>query len=207
MNKAAFARALLSSGALKININQPFRLTSGLLSPFYVDCRLVIGDAAARSILADGMAEMIAPLLGSIDVIAGGVTAGVPIATLLADRTQKPLCYIRPEPKAHGAGRQIEGADVAGKKVLLVEDLITKGSSIAKFQTALTDAGAGFTDVAVILSRATPDVLSELKSQGLALHALLTLDELLAVAGLDNETRTAIEAFQNNPAGWSVRRG
>jgi orotate phosphoribosyltransferase len=207
MNKADYARALLSSGALKINLAQPFRLTSGLLSPFYVDCRLVIGDAAARSVLADGMVQMIAALNMDIDVVAGGVTAGVPMATLLADRMQKPLCYIRPEPKAHGAGRQIEGCDVGGKNILLVEDLITKGSSIAKFQAALEAANAHFKHIAVVLSRATDDVLSELKSQGLQLHALLTLDELLAVAGLDSDTRNAIEDFQNGPAAWSARRG
>lgn len=207
MNKADYARALLSSGALKINIDQPFRLTSGLLSPFYVDCRLVIGDVAARNILADGLAELAKPLLNDVDVIAGGVTAGVPVATLLADRAQKPLCYIRPEPKAHGAGRQIEGAEVSGKKVLLVEDLITKGSSIAKFQKALADADAAFTDIVVILSRATPETVSELKSHGLNLHALLVLDDLLGVAGLDANARHAIEAFQNNPAAWSAMRG
>lgn len=204
-HKADYARALLSSGALKINIDQPFRLTSGLLSPFYVDCRLVIGDADARGILAEGL-KRIAGGLG-FDIIAGGVTAGVPMASILADRMQKPLCYIRPEPKAHGAGRQIEGAEVRGKKVLLVEDLITKGSSIAKFQKALQDAGAAFTDIVVILSRATPEVIDELKSHGLNLHALLVLDDLMAVAGLDAGARRAIEDFQNNPAGWSAGRG
>lgn len=207
MSKTDYARALLSSGALKINIAEPFRLTSGLLSPFYVDCRLVIGDPDARSILAGGLLQMAESLLKQVDVIAGGVTAGVPMASILADRANKPLCYIRPEPKAHGAGRQIEGAEVTGKKVLLVEDLITKGSSIAKFQKALADAGASFTDIIVILSRATPEVIDELAGQGLKLHALLTLDDLLAVAGLDADARKAIEEFQNNPAAWSAARG
>ena len=205
MTKETYARALLASGALKINVAQPFRLTSGLLSPFYVDCRLVIGHADARRTILAGLVDL-AKNIARPDVIAGGVTAGVPMASLLAHEVHLPLCYIRPEPKAHGAGKQIEGADVAGKRVLLVEDLITKGSSIAKFQAALKDAGATFEDILVILSRAGDATLADLKKQRLRLHALLTLDDLLAQAGLDGDQRRAIEAFQNNPEGWQQGR-
>ena len=133
---------LLQSGALKIRQDQPFRLASGLLSPFYIDCRLILSSPAGLSAIADLMADDISRKLSAdqFDVIAGGVTAGVPFATLVAERLKKPLVYIRPQPKAHGTGGQIEGGDVAGKRIVLIEDLVTRASSVQKFNAGL-DAG------------------------------------------------------------------
>ena len=206
------AHALLDAGAFLVRPEQPFRLTSGLLAPFYINCRQIIFHPAARAKIADAQAAQIRAALRAdeIDVVAGGVTAGVPFATLVADRLGHPLVYVRPEPKGHGLGAQIEGGDVAGRRVLLVEDLITTAGSIMKFVGALRAAGAQVEHVSVVFSRAGEAPLKALADAGLTLHALCTLDTLLAAArsaGLVNEAALAdVRAFLADPEGWSRRR-
>jgi len=206
------ARALLDAGAFLVRPEQPFRLTSGLLAPFYINCRQIIFHPEARGRIADAQAVAIDKALpgDSIEVVAGGVTAGVPFATMMADRLTLPLVYVRPEPKGHGLGAQIEGGDVAGRRVLLVEDLITTAGSILKFVGALRAAGATVEHVSVVFSRAGEAPLKALADAGLTLHALCTLDTLLAAARaagrVDAAALADVRAFLADPEGWSRRR-
>ena len=105
------AKALFDVKAVKINVNEPFTFASGIKSPIYCDNRFVLGFSHER------------------DVIVGVATAGIPWASFIADRMKKPLAYVRNKPKDHGAGKQIEGSEVKGKKVVVIEDLITTGKS------------------------------------------------------------------------------
>jgi len=206
------ARALLDAGAFLVRPEQPFRLTSGLLAPFYINCRQIIFHPAARTRIADAQAAELRATLGAdaCDVVAGGVTAGVPFATLVADRLARPLVYVRPEPKGHGLGAQIEGGEVAGRRVVLVEDLITTAGSILKFVGALRAAGATVEHVTVVFSRAGEAALGTLAEAGLTLHALCTLETLLAAArsgGLVSDPSLAeVRAFLANPEAWSKKR-
>lgn len=206
------ARALLDAGAFLIRPERPFRLTSGLLAPFYVNCRQILFHPEARGRIADAQAVAIHKALpgDAIEVIAGGVTAGVPFATMMADRLTLPLVYVRPEPKGHGTAAQIEGGDVSGKRVLLVEDLITTAGSILKFVGALRAAGAQVSDVSVVFTRAGESARSALAEAGLRLHALCELDTLLAVAKregvADDAALAEVRAFLADPEGWSKKR-
>ncbi|MSO75172.1 MAG: orotate phosphoribosyltransferase [Alphaproteobacteria bacterium] len=206
------ARALLDAGAFLIRPEQPFKLTSGLLAPFYVNCRQIIFHPEARGRIADAQAVAIHKALpgDAVEVIAGGVTAGVPFATMVADRLSLPLVYVRPEPKGHGLGAQIEGGEVAGKRVLLVEDLITTAGSILKFVGALRAAGARVSDVSVVFTRAGDSARAALAEAGLRLHAVCELDTLLKVAratGVTNDAALAeVRAFLADPEGWSKKR-
>ncbi len=203
------ARALLDSDAFLLRPARPFRLTSGLLAPFYINCRRLLSHAEARSRVAEAQAAAIRGAfdLGEIDMVAGGVTAGVPFATLVADRLALPLVYVRSEPKGHGTGSQIEGGDVAGKRVLLVEDLITTATSILKFANALRGAGATVRDVSVIFSRITEAALPALAEAGLSLAVLCDLETLLALAqadGLaDDRALADVRGFLADPKAWS----
>lgn len=203
------ARALLDSDAFLLRPARPFRLTSGLLAPFYINCRRLLSHAEARSRVAEAQAAAIRSGfdLGEIDMVAGGVTAGVPFATLVADRLALPLVYVRSEPKGHGTGSQIEGGDVAGKRVLLVEDLITTATSILKFANALRGAGATVRDVSVIFSRITEAALPALAEAGLSLAVLCDLETLLALAqadGLaDDRALADVRGFLADPKAWS----
>ena len=120
------AKALFDVKAVKINVNEPFTFVSGIKSPIYCDNRFVLGFSDERDVIVDGFVQAID---SDADVIVGVATAGIPWASFIADRMKKPLAYVRNKPKDHGAGKQIEGAEVKGKKVVVIEDLITTGKS------------------------------------------------------------------------------
>ena len=120
------AKALFDVKAVKINVNEPFTFASGIKSPIYCDNRFVLGFSDERDVIVDGFVQAID---NDVDVIVGVATAGIPWASFIADRMKKPLAYVRNKPKDHGAGKQIEGAEVKGKKVVVIEDLITTGKS------------------------------------------------------------------------------
>ena len=120
------AKALFDVKAVKINVNEPFTFASGIKSPIYCDNRFVLGFSDERDVIVDGFVQAID---SDADVIVGVATAGIPWASFIADRMKKPLAYVRNKPKDHGAGKQIDGAEVKGKKVVVIEDLITTGKS------------------------------------------------------------------------------
>lgn len=202
------ARALLDAGAFLIRPNEPFRLTSGLLAPIYINCRLILGHARARADIADALAVDVAKR--GADIVAGGVTAGVPFATLVADRLALPLTYVRPQPKNHGTGSQIEGAEVEGKKIVLVEDLITSATSIVLFTNALRAAGATVDHASVVFARMTDAAQPALDELGLSLNVLCDMETLLEMAQEEGVASAAaiaeVRAYLNDAEGWSAAR-
>ena len=211
MSRAAegIAAVLLDTGAFLVRPEAPFRLTSGLHAPFYVNCRLILSRPEARAQAAAALAGTV-PQPGAT-VIAGGVTAGVPFATLVADRLGLPLVYVRTEAKAHGTAGRIEGGDVAGERVHLIEDLISTAGSILAFAQALRDAGAEVDGVSVLFSRAGGSAQRALDEANLALTAVCDFDTLLAVAlsrgSIDEQGLDEVRAFLSDPEGWSARHG
>ena len=202
------ARALLDAGAFLIRPNDPFRLISGLLAPFYINCRLILGHAQARKQIADALADDVGKQ--GADIVAGGVTAGVPFATMVADRLGLPLCYIRPQPKSHGTGGQIEGGDVTGRKVVLVEDLITTATSIVLFTNALRLENAIIDHVSVVFARMTDAAQPALDDLNLSLNVLCDLETLLDMAQEEGAASVAeiaeVRAFLRDPETWSAAR-
>ena len=138
------ARILIEIEAVLFRPDDPFIFTSGRASPVYVDCRRIISFPRARARLMDLGEELILDIVGaeSLDVIAGGETAGIPFAAWMADRLSLPMVYVRKKPKGFGRNAQIEGTFREGDRVLLVEDLATDGGSKLNFVEALRTAGA-----------------------------------------------------------------
>lgn len=133
------AEALLKTGSVKIQVENHFTFVSGIKSPIYCDNRKLLGHLE-REWVIEGFMENLKN--SEYDVVAGTATAGIPWSSFIADRTKKPLAYVRNKPKEHGAGNQIEGADIKGKSVILIEDLISTGGSSVKAAEALLNAGA-----------------------------------------------------------------
>lgn len=144
------AKSLLGTGAVKLNVKEPFTFVSGIKSPIYCDNRKMIGYPAERKVVVDAFVKKLSEK--EFDVVAGTATAGIPWAAFIAAEMNKPMSYIRGEKKDHGAGRQIEGADFTGKRVIVIEDLISTGGSSIKAVEAARNEGAASVEVVSIFS-------------------------------------------------------
>ena len=143
---------LIEIGAIGFNSEKPYKLASGLPSPTYVDCRKLISFARIRATLMDFLTVKILRDVGmeKIDNIAGGETAGIPFAALVAERMGLPMTYVRKKPKGYGRNARIEGNISENQNVLLVEDLTTDGGSKLSFVEAIRETGAKCSHTAVI---------------------------------------------------------
>lgn len=208
------ARILIETGSILFRPDEPFIFTSGRASPVYTDCRKLIGFPRARRRLMEMGAAQIEEAVGfeSIDVVAGGETAGIPFAAWMADRLMLPMCYIRKKPKGFGRNARIEGNLTEGQRVLLVEDLATDGGSKLSFVNGIRDAGAECAHCFVVFHYGIfPQSVDDLKAQGVTLHALCTWWDVLAYVEAEGLFPAGqigeIRAFLNDPVSWSRAHG
>lgn len=214
------ARAGLSIGALKLNTVDPFQWASGYRMPIYNDNRMFLNNPEVRELVLAGLQNKATRLLDvptSEVTIAGTATAGIPWGTLLADRLQTRLVYIRDKPKDHGMRNRIEGlaADKGfeGRRVIVVEDLISTGGSSAEAVKAVRDAGGDCRNCLSIFNYelGKADEAFGTLDPICLVDSVLTYSTLLDVA---RETR-AIESSQvemlrewrADPFGWGAARG
>ena len=205
------ARMLLEIGAVHFNAETPFTLASGLPSPTYIDCRKLISYPRIRSTLMDFLTVTVMRDAGFevFDNIAGGETAGIPFAALVAERMALPMTYVRKKPKGYGRNARIEGAMTEGQRVLLVEDLTTDGGSKLSFVDAIRETGATCGHTAVIFYYGIfPETEKTLGDHGIVLHHLCTwwdvLAEARAQAIFDAATLNAVEEFLRDPRKWQA---
>ena len=204
------ARILIETKSVLFRPEDPFVLTSGRTSPVYIDCRRLIGFPRARGKLMDMGAELIEEAIGfeSIDVVAGGETAGIPFASWIADRLMLPMAYVRKQPKGFGRNARIEGLVKEGDRALLVEDLATDGGSKISFVEGLREAGATCAHTFVIFHYGIfPQGVTNLESHGVKLHALATWWDVLSCAEEENYFQPsalgAVREYLNDPKAWS----
>lgn len=207
------ARALLEIEAVHFNAATPFTLASGLPSPTYIDCRKLISYPRIRATLMDFLCATVLRDAGfeAFDNIAGGETAGIPFAALVAERLALPMTYVRKKPKGYGRNARIEGVMTIGQRVLLVEDLTTDGGSKLSFVDAIRETGATCAHTAVIFSYGIfPETPQRLADHGVALHQLCTWWDVLAEAraqgAFDPATLSEVEAFLHAPRAWQEAR-
>ena len=137
----AVAEKLLQVNAVKLSPQQPFTWASGWKSPIYCDNRTVLSFPFVRDFIKSEMCNVIFSEFGEADMLAGVATAGIPWGAMAADQLKLPFIYVRPKPKEHGLGNQIEGRYEPGKKVVVVEDLVSTGKSSLQAVVALIEAG------------------------------------------------------------------
>jgi orotate phosphoribosyltransferase len=203
------ARALLAAGAVTLRPDEPFTWASGLRAPIYCDNRLALALPAARARIAEALAESVRQRGLSPDAVAGVATAGIPQATLLADRLQLPLAYVRAAAKGHGQKNRIEGRVEPGWRLVLVEDLVSTGGSAIAAVEALREAGAEVDLVLAVFTYGLPAATAAFEAAGVELAPLADLDALLgeAAESLTEEQRAAVRAWREDPEGWSRQRG
>ncbi|MEL6103842.1 MAG: orotate phosphoribosyltransferase [Pseudomonadota bacterium] len=207
------ARMLLEIEAVHFNAAEPFTLSSGLPSPTYIDCRKLISFPRIRATLMDFLTVTVMRNAGfeAFDNIAGGETAGMPFAALVAERMSLPMTYVRKKPKGYGRNARIEGVMTEGQRVLLVEDLTTDGGSKLSFVDAIRDTGATCGHTAVIFYYGIfPETEKTLGDHSVALHYLCTwwdvLVEAKAQGSFDAATLDGVEAFLRDPRAWQAAR-
>lgn len=207
----AAAEILLKIGAVHINTQKPYRLTSGRFSPLYVDVRQLLSFPVERSqVIGMALNVISGGQFGGqpFGMLAGGESAGIPFAALLADRLQLPMVYVRKSPKAGGLGKRIEGAVRKGVRVLLVEDHMSDGRSKVDFIQALRAAGMQADHaLALFCADIFPQSKQLLADSGIVLRFLTTWHELLAVAErellFDQHQLQAAREFLRSPVEWS----
>ena len=206
---SAIARDLLRIGAVSLRPDAPFTWASGRLSPVYTDNRLALSVPDVRSRVAAGLTDLARPL--APDAVAGTATAGIPPATLVADRLALPLCYVRSAPKGHGRQNRIEGRVEAGQRVVVVEDLVSTGGSVLSAAEALREAGAVPVAALAVFSYGFAEADRAFADAGLPLFTLTTFEALVRVAGEDGSLGAgaleALRAWRSDAAGWSTERG
>jgi len=207
------ARMLLEIKAVNFRPEDPYILSSGKPSPSYIDCRQPISHPRIRAAMMDFLAVTVVRDAGfeAFDNVAGGETAGIPYAAMVAERLALPMTYVRKKPKGHGKGARIEGDMNEGQSVLLVEDLTTDGGSKLNFVDAIRETGATCGHTAVIFYYDIfPNTIPTLAEHGVQLHYLCTWWDVLAEAKAQNAFDTAtlaeVEAFLNAPEAWQAAR-
>lgn len=201
------ASGLLDAGAVRLSPKSPFTWASGLKSPIYCDNRQLLGfpelRAQIKALLADRAAES-RPTL-----IAGTSTAGIPWAALVADLLGLPMAYVRPEPKKHGMGRQVEGPHVDGHRVVLLEDLISTGGSSIKCVEALRHEDAEVMEVLALFSYGLPQADEAFRDAGVKLRVLAIFDDLSRRAQekglLDAQDQASLAEWRVDTVAWSKR--
>ena len=208
------AKMLWEIGAVHFSAEKPYKLSSGMMSPVYIDCRKLISYPRIRSTIMDFAAATVMREAGfeKFDCVAGGETAGIPFAAFLAERLGLPMIYVRKAPKGHGRNAQIEGHMPEGARVLVIEDLMTAGGSMFKFIDAIRAAGGSVDHgMALFFYGIFPEAEARFANGKVELHHIATWRDVLAVAKaerlFDDKTLSEVEAFLDAPLAWSGRNG
>jgi len=192
--KVELAKILHKIDALKFGL---FKLTSGKVSPYYIDLRIVPSFPDAFRQICDFYGESITSQVGlkNFDRIAGIPIAGIPFASQIAYNLKKPFLYVRKGVRLHGRQRRVEGILVSGDRVLLVDDLVTTGLTLKKAAAAVTTEG-GIVKEAVALLDREEGGKEKLAKNGIQLHALLKISEvantLYEIGAIDEESLKTI---------------
>lgn len=200
------AEALLKIGAVRLSPKSPFTWTSGIKSPIYCDNRMLISHVSAYKSVVDGFVDLLKD--ERFDCVAGTATAGIPWAAFLAYELKLPMVYVRSTPKGHGAKKRIEGDLPSGKRVLVVEDLISTGGSVVSTVEALRDeAGAVVEKVVAIFSYDFEKARNALGEAKVEYETLTDINVLSSVAVdlnvITPEERDMVLRFAKSPEGWN----
>jgi orotate phosphoribosyltransferase len=205
------AEALIAIGGVGFRPEQPVTFKSGMKSPVYCDNRRFPFWPEQWAKVIRGFERTIACGGIAVDVVGGVEAAGIPHSAALGFAMKKPSVFIRKEAKEHGTKKRVEGGDVAGRRVVLVEDLVTTGGSSMAAIEALREEGAIVSDCLAIISYGFPEAVALFERGGVRLHAATDFETVLEVAlerGLIDERGAAsVRDWLAEPRGWAARYG
>lgn len=203
------AESLLQIKAIKLQPQNPFTWASGWKSPIYCDNRISLSHPAIRTYIRQKLAEVVQNEFGSVEMISGVATAGIPQGVLVAQDLGLPFTYVRSSSKDHGRQNQIEGEIVSGQRVVVVEDLISTGKSSLKAVEALREAGCNVVGLVSIFTYGFEEAANNFAAAKCEAISLCDFDTLIEVAAKYNYIhKDEIELLQDwrvDPASWGEK--
>lgn len=205
-NEKAVAEKLLQVAAVKLSPEKPFTWASGWKSPIYCDNRRVLSFPFVRDFIKSELCNVIFEHFPAAEVLAGVATAGIPWGAMAADQLKLPYIYVRPKPKEHGLGNQIEGYYTPAQKVLVIEDLISTGKSSLQVVDVLRNAGMEVVGMVSIFTYGFAVADKAFKDANVFYRSLTDYTQLIKLAvekgQVSPETEQLLLEWRNDPANW-----
>jgi orotate phosphoribosyltransferase len=205
---AAIAEKLLQINAVKLNIENPYTWASGWKSPLYCDNRKALGYPYIRDFIKSELSAVIFEHFAEAETIAGVATAGISWGAMAADQLKLPFMYVRPKPKEHGMGNQIEGMYEKGQRVVVIEDLISTGKSSLQVCEVLQKEGLVIDGMISIFNYGFPQAEKAFANAGIKLISLSNYDALIQHAKTNGSITEAqinsLLKWKENPAEWGI---
>jgi orotate phosphoribosyltransferase len=205
-NEAAVAEKLLQVQAIKLNADNPFTWASGWKSPIYCDNRKVLSFPAERDFIKNELCNLIQKEFPDVELLAGVATAGIAWGALAADQLKLPFCYVRPKPKEHGLGNQVEGHYKEKQKVVVVEDLISTGKSSIQVVAALRGLNVAVIGMVSIFDYGFDEAVKAFENKNLKIFSLTNYTALLPLALEKNiikqQQLELLSSWSKDPANW-----
>ena len=200
------AELLLQINAIKLRPENPFTWASGWNSPIYCDNRIILSYPAIRNYIREEMSKQVEALYGKPNVIAGVATGAIGIGMLVAEYMGLPFVYVRPKAKEHGRQNQIEGMLEPNSHVVVIEDLISTGTSSLNAVKALKEAGAYVQGMVAIFTYGFPIAQANFKEAGITLNTLSDYEHLIDIAlekgHISDSQLETLKDWRTKPETW-----
>lgn len=207
-NEKAVAEKLLQVAAVKLSPTEPYTWASGWKSPIYCDNRRILSFPYVRDFIKSELCNVIFEHFPAAAVLAGVATAGIPWGAMAADQLKLPFIYVRPKPKEHGLGNQIEGYYQPGQPVLVIEDLVSTGKSSLQVVEVLRNAGVEVIGMVSIFNYGFPQAQEAFDKAGVPLRSLTQYGTLIECAveakQVAPEMLATLQQWRENPAAWTI---
>ena len=207
-NEQAVAARLMQVGAVKLSPDQPFTWASGWKSPIYCDNRKILSFPYERDFIKSELCSVIFEQYPEAEVLAGVATAGISWGAMAADQLKLPFIYVRPKPKEHGMGNQIEGVVPTGKKVVVIEDLISTGKSSLAVCDVLKLAGADVIGMVSIFNYDFQQGIKAFEAAGIPTQSLTNYMVLLELSlqqnTIDDDQLKVLQSWREAPEAWGL---
>jgi len=205
-DQKAVAEKLLQVNAIKLNPEKPFTWASGWQSPIYCDNRKVLSFPFIRDFIKSEMCNLVFEKFPGAGMLAGVATAGIAWGAMVADQLKLPYVYVRPKPKEHGMGNQIEGYYEAGQKVVVIEDLVSTGKSSLQVVDVLKNAGLEVTGMVSIFTYGFTVATEAFDKASLTYYSLTDYPTLIELAMekriVSADLQEVLLKWRDDPAGW-----
>lgn len=201
------AEFLLQIKAVKLQPNKPFTWASGLKSPIYCDNRITLSFPNIRTYIRQEFVKVIEKNFAKADVIVGVATGGIAQGVLVAQELGLPFAYVRPEPKSHGLGNQVEGVIEKGQSVVVIEDLVSTGKSSLNAVDAIVAAGGIIKGMSAIFTYGFEEATKNFKTKKVPLITLSNYDILVQQAlrseYITEKDMESLKQWKKDPKSWS----